>query len=596
MMRCSTFVVSEKYVPLRAMYIVTEYRVDPKTDQERKYYRIKESYRGLTDTVHNFCMLTIGYLNEELEPEQTKIIGEILNARMNRDPQCQLLVPDTEGLDPIIAKYADRFWGQLIESNAIDRFLQRREEVIERERKAIEKGKKEEEDRENKRKWMDTDTAEDDPSLNIGAEWLVIQTLNRLKLKECLLQNGFTEEEARIATICLTTRTIYPGSELNAYKIMRENSGVCNLVYGRSGVYPPYRMVYSIPDKLLTIKSQIESHMCGMTDNLFNQKTAVLLYDLTNFYFEGRKAKSEKANYGRSKESRSDCKIVVLALCIDTGGFIRYSAILEGNTADPKSLPEMIENVILSAPGVMDPSSRPLVIMDAGIASQENLDLIKSKGFNYLCVSRKRLKDVELKAVGEITKVLDAQKREIRIQQLKHEEGSDYFFQVTSPAKALTESSMNRLFKERFENELKRAQAGITKKHGTKTYEKVIERVGKAKAHYPSIAKYYDIKFNRSESNPKHMESIEWKIKPTIDLEQREGKYFLQTNMSSLDGLACWEFYNQIRDIECANRQLKTDLELRPIYHQTDDRAESHLFMGLLSYTIINTIRYQLKV
>lgn len=107
-----------------------------------------------------------------------------------------------------------------------------------------------------------------------------------------------------------------------------------------------------------------------------------MLFDLTNFYFEGRKEASLKAKFGRSKEKRTDCKLLVLALAINTDGFIRYSEVLEGNTADPKSLPDMIDKLIAKNPVSTNSEDKVLVVIDAGISSQKNLDLIKEKGYN----------------------------------------------------------------------------------------------------------------------------------------------------------------------------------------------------------------------
>ena len=100
----------------------------------------------------------------------------------------------------------------------------------------------------------------------------------------------------------------------------------------------------------------------------------------------------------------------------------------------------------------------------------------------------------------------------------------------------------------------------------------------------------------RSETNPAHMADIRWTLKVSgEEAEQRLGTYFLRTNVSTLDERSTWGYYNLIREIETTNRQLKTDLELRPIYHQSGANSDAHLFFGLLSYWIVNTIRYKLK-
>ena len=172
-----------------------------------------------------------------------------------------------------------------------------------------------------------------------------------------------------------------------------------------------------------------------------------MLFDLTNFYFEGSKRNSQKSKFGRSKKKRSDCKLLVLALCINKEGFIRYSSIPEGNTADPKSLPDMIESLAQKSPARKE---KTLIVMDAGIATEENLTKIKAKGYNYLCVSRTRLKEYTLREDHKCVVVQDSSKREIKLREVH----TVYFLEITSPSKAMTEASMNRQWRSRFEAEL----------------------------------------------------------------------------------------------------------------------------------------------
>ena len=155
---------------------------------------------------------------------------------------------------------------------------------------------------------------------------------------------------------------------------------------------------------------------------------------------------------------------------------------------------------------------------------------------------------------------------------------------------------MNRKFKERFEEELQKAKDSLAKKNGTKNYERVIERVGRARQKCPSISKYYVIDYIADDpENPRNMTDIQWRIAVPENVDRQSGIYFLRTNVSTFDEKTTWDYYNLTREIECTNRQLKTDLNLRPIHHKKDDRSDAHLFLGLLSYWIVNTIRYKLK-
>ena len=471
-----------------------------------------------------------------------------------------------------VRRSIDEYWTRLVEEKKLD--------VIHR---AFEASKAKAERR------IDVDTLKHTDARDIGAEWLCLQAIRQLKLDRFLRSLGWSEEQVKLAVGHLIVRTIYTPSELKSMRIMRDNSGVCELL-DLAIESVTQRKVYSVADWFLKEKAKIEKYLCQTTDDLFKPTNRIMLFDLTNFYFEGRKDGSRKARFGRSKEKRSDCKLLVLALCINTEGFIRYSSVLEGNTADPKSLPDMVDKLIATNPAGGTDDQKVLVVIDAGIASQDNLDLIKAKGYNYLCVSRKALTDYEVKPDAKTVTVHDNKRQPIKLQEV-HTEGEDYYLKIDSPAKALKEESMNRSFRKRFEEGLATIAASLTKKNGTKKYEPVIKRIGKLEGRYPSIARYYHIDVEKGKDDV--ATSVTWTLE--IPEKQVYGTYFLRTNVRTLDEKTTWDYYNLIREIECTNRQLKTDLSLRPIYHQKDDRSDAHLFLGLLSYWIVNVIRHQMK-
>jgi transposase len=250
----------------------------------------------------------------------------------------------------------------------------------------------------------------------------------------------------------------------------------------------------------------------------------------------------------------------------------------------------MVDNLIARNPVGVPEDQKVLVVIDAGIASQENLDLIKAKGYNYLCVSRKALTDYTVDADARTVIVHDNKNQPIKLQEV-HTDGEDYYLKIDSPAKALKEESMNRSFRKRFEEGLNTIAASLQKKGGTKRYEAVLKRIGKLEGRYPSIARYYHIDIRKDAKDK--VTAVTWTLE--IPEKQVYGTYFLRTNVKTLDEKTTWDYYNLIREIECSNRQLKIDLNLRPIYHQKDDRSDAHLFLGLLSYWIVNVIRHQMK-
>jgi transposase len=129
--------------------------------------------------------------------------------------------------------------------------------------------------------------------------------------------------------------------------------------------------------------------VCTKTNELFDIKDKIVFYDLTNTYFEGRKVGSELAQFGRSKEKRSDCKLVSLALVVNAEGFVKYSKIYEGNIYEAHTLASIVDALAINT----SLSAKPVVVMDAGISEEANLKMLKEKGYDYLCVTKAKLKE-----------------------------------------------------------------------------------------------------------------------------------------------------------------------------------------------------------
>ena len=561
------------------MHFISETRYNPRTQSDDCYYRIKESFRDLAGRPRHRLMLTVGFIDEDLSPYDIRDIGRCLTWLHEHQGQQDLFGDAMSRYKEDVRRLALKYWDEMVKAGSVDAV-----------RRTIE------DSRAKAERLVDVDTMEHTDAREVGAEWICLQAIRELEIDKFLEREGWSEIRINTALAQLITRTVYSPSELKSLDIMRENSAVCELLTGSREWQPGFHATYEVAPALYELKDRLEDHLCRRTDSLFNVTNRIALFDLTNFYFEGRKDASKKAQYGRSKEKRSACKQLVLALCINAAGFIRYSCILAGNTSDPDSLPAMVDTLATRCRVPVSPEQRVLVCLDAGIATDDNLVKIREKGYDYLCVSRSRQKDYELEPDAENVKVLDSRQQPISLTRVRHEEGGDYYLEINSPGKQLKEESMNRLFKERFEKELTKARESLSKKGGKKAYEKVIDRVGRAIGKYPSISKYYVIDYIRDEKNPKNMGDIQWRIAVPEDVDRLSGIYFLRTNREKLDEQTTWDYYNPIREIECTNRQLKTDLSLRPIYHQKDGRSDAHLFMGLIAYWIVNTIRYRMKV
>ena len=272
-------------------------------------------------------------------------------------------------------------------------------------------------------------------------------------------------------------------------------------------------------------------------------------------------------------------------------GFIKYSSIHEGNFSDPKDLNKVIQALDNNRKG-----QKPVIVLDAGIATNQNLKLIRTKGYHYLCVSRQKIKNYQYDPQRLVTLLETKSKQEIRLAKILTTDNTDYVIEVKSPQKAKKESSIKTQFEIRFEEELEKIKSSLNKKGGVKTIDKVNQRIGRAKQKYPSVQGRYQIDLNYDDQKI-NVIHLAWSKKEKLDQQTQEdlGKYFIRTSMDMKDELIVWNVYTTIREIENTFRKLKADLDLRPIYHKNDESTVAHLNLGLLAYWIANTIRCQLK-
>lgn len=436
---------------------------------------------------------------------------------------------------------------------------------------------------------VDMGSLKNSDAREVGAEWLCQQALNQLGIKDFLLQQGWTGSDASLAATHIISRAVYPASELKTARYITENSAICELTgFDREKINKD--RLYAISHKLYSIKDQLEQYLSTQTNELFDLEDKIILYDLTNTYFEGRMQGSKLARFGRSKEKRKDARLVVLALVVNREGFLKYSNIFQGNMSDSQTL-----SMIIEALGKHTSFSvhKPVIVMDAGIATDDNIQMLKSKGYDYLCVSRSNLKAYYADTNTRPVIIKDKRDQPIELLKISCCQNHDHYLWVKSHAKALKENSMNGLLAQRFEEGIQNINASTGKKGGTKKLDKVYERIGRLKQKYPSAHKYYDIMVTNDGNGT--VTGVSCAHKKGDDPSKREGIYFIRTSLNENSEKTLWLIYNTIREIESTFRVLKTDLDLRPIYHKTDDASMAHLQLGLLAYWLVATIRHQLK-
>jgi len=571
------------------MYFKVSMRTNPETGVYSGYYRLVESYRNHLDRICHRTILNVDYL-DVLALEQLNLIQKILTAKTSNNNNPLFELPFTN--DATVIHYVNELYNRMIAEKRID-VLQ--ENIA---KKAAKSGKD--------IQAIDINSIRNKDVKEIGSEWLCFQAMNQLQIDTFLERQGWSDADIKLAQNHIISRAVYPASELETSKWIKENSSVCEITgYDINKITKD--QLYRISRKLYSEKDALEQHLSVRTNELFDIEDHIMLYDLTNTYFEGRKLGSTLAKFGRSKEKRSDAKLMALALVVNKEGFIKYSSILEGNMSDSKTL-EGIINKLRTKTSVS--AEKALIVIDAGIATNENLTMIKAKDHDYLCVSRSSLKNYIIETGATTVSVTDNKKQKIDLCRVKSDRNTDFYLKVESHAKELKERSMNEQFRTRFEAGLQQISDSLTKKGGVKQEDKVYERIGRLKQKYPSIGRYFDIdvqaqkaeqpkrktkKTQKQQEQKLIVSSIKWGIKDGVDINARNGVYFLRTSLEATSEQTLWQYYNTIREIEATFRVLKTDLDLRPIFHIKDESTMAHLHLGLVAYWLVNTVRHQLK-
>ena len=419
---------------------------------------------------------------------------------------------------------------------------------------------------------------------SVGVEHAGLQALSKLGLPEILERVGLNGIQRSCALGSIIGRMAAPGSELSTWNWLRERSSLGELLeVDFEGV--ALSQLYRASDLLVRHRDSIEQQLFGRITELFTLPTTVTLYDLTNSYFEGEMAGNRQAKRGLSKEKRSDCPLVTLGLVLDGSGFIRRSRVFDGNVSEATTLEGMLTG--LNAP------AEAVVIMDRGIATEANIAWLVAHHYRYLVVNRELSRQFDDNQPVVTTKT--ASDEIIRMQRVLSEDGKEVRLYCHSEKRAEKEDAISARFMERFEEGLGKLADGLTKPRCEKRYEKLAERIGRLKERCHGIGQHYTVTLTPDESGTK-AQGLTWEKTPVNgSMVTHPGVYCLRSNEIGWDETTLWQTYTMLTDLEAVFRSLKSELGLRPIYHQTAARTEGHLFITVLAYQAVQVLRKQLK-
>ena len=426
-------------------------------------------------------------------------------------------------------------------------------------------------------------------SRRFGDSFLALELWKRLELDgfwEALLDGAEDAADvpwSRIAALLAVNRLCAPGSELAIEERWYPSTALDDLLVIEEGKINDTRL-YRCLDRLLPHKTKLERHLAGRYGELFRAEFDVLLYDLTSSYVEGAAEKDPMMRRGYSRDHRPDCKQVVIALIVNVEGFPLSYETFDGNRADVTTM-ESVLRMVERKYG----QARRVWVFDRGVVSEENLEALRRRGGHYLVgTPRAKLKQFEKQLLeGGWEQV----RPEVEVKLVPTPQGEETYILCRSTARRAKEQAIRSRFSTRMEKALTALQKRVAEGQ-LKDRHKIERSVGKIQARHSQVADLYEMKVAEKDGAL----ALEWQALEGRQTWQqaREGAYLLRTNLPPQEPVKLWKSYIQLTEAEAAFRVLKSELSIRPIFHQLERRAKAHILVAFLGYALWVTLKHLL--
>lgn len=460
---------------------------------------------------------------------------------------------------------------------------------------------------------------------SLGPELIAHQAWQHLRMDELLHRLGFNDTQIRIATVSVINRLIDPVSE-HVLPQWVLNTSLPELL-GKGVQGSGKDRYYRVSDKLLQHKERIEAHIRQQQKELFHLERTVVLYDLTNSHFEGNCARNPKAKRGKNKQKRDDCLQIVVGMLLDAHGFELGHKIFEGNQNDAKSLLTMIDELDrmhAAKQKGLDSLIKPLVVMDAGVATRANLKLLRDKKYSYLVNDsrrarkkylaqfqnehafevirdRKKKGEVNVCQIDDPAMMEDPTEDDVSADNTVEMENSpaDRLLLCKSDKRREKELAMLSNAEKHFLAALQKLATRIEKGHLVDA-DKIQRCLGGIQNKHPRVQRHYHLSYEayRPKAAPRSPAGkLTW-IRQEDSYSADDallGCYVLRTNCRDFSSQEFWKLYMALLHAENGFRSLKSNLGLRPNRHHVEDRVDAHVFITILAYDLLRTILYRLE-
>jgi len=417
-----------------------------------------------------------------------------------------------------------------------------------------------------------------------GACWLVVKLWQELELDrfwgERLEKSRKGTQWDEVLLVLVAYRLIAPGSEWRLHRQWFGQSALGDLLSRDASLADPHKL-YDCHDRLLEHKQALFDHLTGRWRDLFNLTFEVLLYDLTSTYFESAPPEddNDKRRFGYSRDKRKDCVQVVIALVITPQGFPLAYEVMAGNTKDSSTLQEFLDKIEKQYG-----NAQRIWLMDRGIPTEKVLEQMRQSDppVKYLVGTPKgRLTSLEQ---ALFDKPWQQARPGVEVKLLNQAE--ELYVLAQSADRVHKERSMRR-------RQLKRLWARLKKLSTMKKLnrEELLMKLGATKQQSPSAYRLVQVEVAKDSATFSYRLNKE-KLRRQ---RRREGRYLLRTNLTETDPAKLWGLYLQLVNVEEAFKNLKGDLAVRPIFHQSEKRIEAHILISFLAYCLHITLTERLR-
>jgi transposase len=450
---------------------------------------------------------------------------------------------------------------------------------------------KSDEDRSESNISVATDHVDMEQAREAGPVHVGHQLWQQLRLNEILQSAGLSHRACMLTEVMTLNRLIAPSSEHSMPDWIRRTALGDILKQDFSTLKD--EALYRNLDRLHPNREHIEKELAAREKTLFNLDDSVYLYDLTSTYFEGQAKANPQAKRGYSRDQRPDCKQVVVGLVLDRDGFPKAHEIFDGNMQDRRSLDQMLD-ALEKRTGKRVGAT---VIVDRGLAFDENLEQIRKRGLHYIVAGLQAERNQWLdelenddgwEEVRRTPSPRNPFQKKTHVEAKRQQKGDVTYILCRSEGREEKDRAIREKQEVKLIADLTKLQQRVAKGR-LKDGIKIQRSIGRLQERYPRVARYYEISYDADHKN------LSWKEladKKAI-AKKLDGSYILKTDRHDLTADEVWRTYILLTRVEDAFRDIKSPLMERPIFHHLEHRTQTHIFLCVLAYHLLAAIEHR---